>query len=36
MMTLRKLTELVNQCVNEKIEIEEIDVDAKIDGLGTV
>lgn len=31
MMTLVKLTELVNQCVNEKIEIEEIDVDAKIE-----
>jgi hypothetical protein len=31
MTTLRKLTELVNQCVNAKIEIEEIDVDAKIE-----
>lgn len=31
MMTLKKLTELVNQCVNEKIEIEEIDIDTKIE-----
>lgn len=31
MMTLRKLTELVNQCVNEKIEIEEISAGTKIE-----
>lgn len=31
MMTLKKLTELANQCVNEKIEIEEISADTKIE-----
>lgn len=31
MTTLAKLTELVNQCVNEKIEIEEISADTKIE-----
>jgi hypothetical protein len=31
MMTLAKLTELVNHCVNAKIEIEEISADTKIE-----
>ena len=31
MMTLAKLTELVNQCVNKKIEIEEISAGTKIE-----